>query len=214
MRRVPIDAGGCGPSHTTPIDTRRHRLAAGAVGLALVVAFSVAHLTAGGGATIGIPAGDRLPAFAAPLATSDLRGSPTTRPTCDPARHDPRALNLCLILARSPVALAFFVPRARVCVGQVDALQRLARRYPGVAFAAVAIATRRATAARLVRARHWTIPVAYDPDGQIGALYGVAACPMVELARRGGLVFARLIGDRWAGAATLAQQVRMLLRSR
>ena len=30
--------------------------------------------------------------------------------------------------------------------------------------------------------------MAYDPDGRVGALYGVAVCPMVELAERGGIV--------------------------
>ena len=36
-----------------------------------------------------------------------------------------------------------------------------------------------------MRSHHWTIPVAYDRDGALGALYGVAICPLVELARRG-----------------------------
>ncbi len=93
---------------------------------------------------------------------------------------------------------------------QVSALQSLAARFPSVQFAAVAVgASHRATAA-LIRAHHWTIPVAYDSDGRVGALYGVAVCPMAELADRGGIVRARLIGNRWQSAAALAPRVREL----
>ena len=74
-------------------------------------------------------------------------------------------------------------------------------------FAAVAIGASHAATAKLFRARHWTIPVAYDSDGAVGALYGVAVCPMAELAYRGGIVKARLIGDQWQTSAALAPQV-------
>ena len=59
-----------------------------------------------------------------------------------------------------------------------------------------------------MRAHHWTIPVAYDADGAVGGLYGVAVCPMVELAYRGGIVADRLIGEHWIARAALAAQVR------
>ena len=61
-----------------------------------------------------------------------------------------------------------------------------------------------------MRAHRWTIPVAYDADGRVGGLYGVAACPMAELADRGGTVRDRLVGDRWQTAAALAPHVREL----
>jgi hypothetical protein len=63
----------------------------------------------------------------------------------------------------------------------------------------------------LVRAHHWTIPVAYDKDGAVGSLYGVAICPMVELAYRGGVVEDRLIGNDWISESALAARVRRLL---
>jgi hypothetical protein len=92
-------------------------------------------------------------------------------------------------------------------------LQALSRQFAGraVTFAAVAVDADRAQAAAAVRSGHWTIPVAYDRDGAIGALYGVSVCPLVELAYRGGLVADRLIGDRWLRAAALAARVRALL---
>jgi hypothetical protein len=80
-----------------------------------------------------------------------------------------------------------------------------------VQFAAVAVRASHADAARAVRAHHWTIPVGYDVDGRLGAAYGVEVCPLVELADRGGLVAARLVGDHWSSRAALARQVRLLL---
>jgi hypothetical protein len=70
-----------------------------------------------------------------------------------------------------------------------------------------------ADTARALRRHHWTIPVAYDLDGRLGAAYGVEVCPIVELARRGGVVVSRLIGQHWASATALAPQVRRLLRA-
>jgi peroxiredoxin len=98
------------------------------------------------------------------------------------------------------------------CERQVDALQALSKRFAGssVQFLAVALSASHAATATAVRAHHWTIPVAYDEDGRVGEQYGVVACPMVELARRGGVVADRLIGNRWDSAAALEPRVRAL----
>ena len=62
-----------------------------------------------------------------------------------------------------------------------------------------------------MRSHHWTIPVAYDTDGRVGALYGVSICPLVELSKRGGVVAQRLIGNHWLAPSALATQVRKLV---
>ena len=195
------------------VDTRRYRWMIGIFGLVLVVAISVYQFATHGVGTTGVPPGQRLHFFAAPLAATNLNGDPNVDPSCTPAKHDPRALNVCLAVKRGPVALAFFVPGASQCIRQVDALQALSRQFPGVQFAAVAIDAGHAAVARAVRSHAWTIPVAYDRDGRIGSLYGVAACPMLELAYRGGVVKDRLIGDRWQSADALAPRVRALQAS-
>ena len=79
-------------------------------------------------------------------------------------------------------------------------------------FAAVAIRTGHADARKAVLSHRWTIPVAYDADGAVGDIYGVEVCPIVELARRGGVVARRLIGEHWASAAILGPQVQALVR--
>ena len=204
------------PPPPAVIDTRRYRWAIGIIGIALVIAISIYQFASHGVGTTGVPVGQHLRSFAAPLAASDLNGDPNLRPPCTLAHHDPRALNLCLDVRRSAVVLAFFVPGSSDCERQVDALQTLSQRFPAsaVRFEAVAVHASHRTAAQLVRAHRWTIPVAYDRDGSVGSLYGLAICPMAELASRGGVVRDRLIGDRWETSAALYPRVRALVDGR
>ncbi len=209
-----------GPRRPPPpvIDTRRYQRIIGLVGLTLVVVISVALLSSNGRSSFGVTAGQHLHFFAAPLANSTLNGDANlNNPTCTLAKHDPRALNTCLISKREPLVLAFFDPGSGGCVAQVTALQTVSRQFATsrVVFAAVAVGTSHGDAAKAVRANHWTIPVAYDADGAIREAYGVAVCPIVELVERGGVVAQRLIGEHWDDPRLLAPRVRALLeRSR
>jgi len=189
------------------IDTRRYQWMIGGFGLTLLIAFSLYLFARGGAAaTPGVQAGRSLHRFVAPLATSGLDAAANVNPRCDPARPARRGLNVC---GREPIVLAFFVLGARPCERAVDALQRVSTGYPGIEFAAVAVGSARGPTATLVRRNRWSIPVAYDLTGSVGALYGVSVCPMIELARRGGVVEQRLIGDRWGHAGALAARVRV-----
>lgn len=204
--------------HPVPqaVDTRRYQRLIGLFGMLLVIVISVTFLTSRGGAgTAGVPPGKRLPEFAAPLATSGFNGAANLSPTCTEAKHDPRALNVCLLVKRAPIVLAFFVTSSSGCEQEVGALQSVAAALPAgqVQFAAVAVRSSHRDTARAVRRNHWTVPVAYDEDGRVGAAYGIEVCPIVELARPGGIVFRRLIGEHWASTATLEPQVRALVAS-
>jgi hypothetical protein len=195
------------------IDVRRYRWAIGLFGLALVIVFSIYQVSHHGLATPGIPAGDRLHDFAAPLAASNLNGDANLHPPCTQAQHDPRAVNVCLLTRRTPLVLAFFSPSATECEQQVDAMQAVSREFPAaqVQFAAVAVRSGHKQVSALVRSHHWTIPVAYDRDGAVSGLYDVEICPLIELARTGGTVATRLIGNQWLQPRALAGQVRRLL---
>ncbi len=185
----------------------------GIFGLVLVLAASIYQFATHGVSTTGVPPGHRLHFFAAPLAAGNLVGDPNLDPPCTLARHDVRALNLCLLAGRAPLVLSLFVVGSPECERQVDALQALSHRFPrtAVQFAAVAVHAGRSATAKLVRSHHWTIPVAYDRDGAVGGLYGVAICPMAELAYRGGVVKDRLIGDQWQTSEALFPRVRALV---
>jgi peroxiredoxin len=197
------------------IDTRRYQRVIGVFGVSLVVIVAVSFLLSRGTGTAGVPAGKPLPVFAAPLATSTLSGAANLHPHCTIAQHEPGALNICLLVKRAPLVLAFFVTSSSGCEQEVSALQAVSREVAGarVQFAAVAVRSNQQDALRAVRSHHWTVPVAYDIDGRVGAAYGVEVCPIVELARQGGLVARRLIGEHWNSPAALAPQVRALIRS-
>jgi len=169
----------------------------GALAAVLVIGFLIFSLTnhRSGAGTPGVAPGQPLRYFAAPLAVSSLNGDANLSPPCTLARHDPRALNVCLLAKRGPLVLAFFVTDSGACEREVSTMQAV-----------------QAAARKAVLARHWTIPVAYDADGGVGGLYGVTACPLLELAYRGGTVAQRLIGEHWLSKVALAAQVQALLR--
>jgi peroxiredoxin len=185
----------------------------GLLAVVLVIIFGLYSLTSNKSGSAGVPAGQPLHFFAAPLAASTLNGDANLNPPCTLARHDPRALNVCLLAKRAPLVLAFFVTDSSVCEREVGTLQTLAGvpALRGVQFAAVAVNASHAAALKVVRSRGWTIPVAYDADGAVGELYGVTVCPLLELAERGGTVADRLIGERWLNTAALEGRVRTLL---
>jgi peroxiredoxin len=195
------------------VHPRPYRMMIGALAVVLLVAFSIYRLTSHGAGTIGVPAGIRLRYFAAPLAGSSLRGDANVNPPCSILDHDQRALNVCLLAQRGPLVLVLFVTGSAACVREVDTLQAVSSRFRGspVQFAAVAVRTGPSQARAAVRAHHWTILVAYDRDGAVGGLYGAAVCPLVELARRGGIVAARLVGNRWLNSDALAERIQSLL---
>jgi len=188
------------------IDTRRYQWMIGAIGLTLVVAFSVYLFVRGGGhGHPGVRAGQPLHHFVAPLATSDLDVPANVAPRCDPARPARRGLNVC---GREPIVLEFFALGAAPCIRAVDALQKVAPQFPDVSFAAVAAGGGKRATLALVRSHHWTIPVAYDSDAAVAQLYDIDVCPLIEIARRGGIVDKLLIGERWEHPAALARELR------
>jgi hypothetical protein len=163
--------------------------------------------------------GERLPPFAMPLALSrgpEFDADIATRVgqgnshrlACDV--RGPQILNSCQLAERGPVVLAFFATGDGRCVRQVGVLDRLAPRFPGVSFAAVAIKAKREDAAPVVRREGWRIPVGYDRDAAVTNLYAVAVCPLVTFARRGGVVAETTLGFR--DAAQLTRLVRALGR--
>jgi hypothetical protein len=191
--------------------------------VALVAVAALAYITLNtlrteGVGSTGPTAGVQLPPFAAPLVLSDLEGDANVairpdqgaagaRPAC--SIRDPRALNVCALVRERPLVLAFITEGDR-CVAELDALDAVAPRFPDVAFAAVAIRGDRGDLRELVREHRWSLPVAQDRDGAVANVYGVAVCPTVVFAYRGGQVMESAIGDDVATPAQLVRMVRAL----
>jgi hypothetical protein len=136
----------------------------------------------------GVPNGQRLPPFAVPLALSDLRGDAQVDPKKACGVRGPKVLNSCQLRERGPVALAFFATRSKRCERQIDLLERVRGRFPGVEVAAVSVRGDRRAVQRLVQRHGWRMPVGYDHDGAVSNAYAVAICPTITFARRGGTV--------------------------
>jgi peroxiredoxin len=216
VRRPPPPRRGPRPDHRPPapvINTRPYRVVLGLFAVVLLVGFTVYELTTRHARSPAAAVGHRLQYFAAPLAASTLNGDANLHPPCTAARHDPRALNVCLIAQRSPLVLAFFATGSKTCEREVSTLQAVAAQLPAgrVATAGIAVGSSHADTRAAVRAHHWRIPVAYDADGAVGAAYDVQVCPVVELVRRGGVIAGVLIGNHWLSKSALAGRVRTLL---
>lgn len=167
----------------------------------------------------GIEPGRRIPPFAAPLASGTVngdvnvatqanQGSAGKTPAC--AVRGQGVLNACALYERGPVVLALFVD-AGSCPAILTEMQALAREFPGVSFAGVAIKGERAALRRLIRVDDLTnVSIGFDRDGVLAALYDVVSCPQVTFVLPGGVVQSPALLSR-PPIATLRSRVRGLV---
>jgi hypothetical protein len=189
-----------------------------AVAVVFVLYVTLNGLRTEGPGSTGLQGGGDMPPFAAPLATSSLRGDVNiateetaggpagVRPACEV--RGPEVLNGCALWEDRPAAVAFIATRGAECTAALDQLERARRAHPEIAFAAVAVRGDRDAIRRLARERRWGFPVAYDRDGVLANLYGVAVCPHLVLAREGGRVAVTLVGE--VADAELGRRLRAL----
>jgi hypothetical protein len=188
---------------------RRPGAIAGVFAILVLAYISLNSLRTEGPGARGVPAGERLPAFAVPLALSDLEGrANVTGRACDV--RGPRVLNVCELAEQGPVVLAFLAEPVERCSHQVDLLDRVRPGFPGVRFAAVAIRGDRAPLRERIRERGWRLPVGHDEDGDVANAYAVAVCPTITFAARGGEVRSTSYG--MLGEPELRARIRALVR--
>lgn len=175
-----------------------------------------------------LPARWPLPEFAVPRAAGPLEGdanvaqddcetSQTPCPPGDrraPACHIPTAgaIRVCELFDR-PLVLSFWFSRGGgTCVRQQDAVSRAYERYRGrVSFLSLDVRDDRGTVRDLIRGHRWRMPVGYDRDGAVAALYRIGLCPTFAYAYPGGTLQDASIGE--LTAAQLEARVRRLLRA-
>ncbi len=176
------------------------------VGVVLVLLLAVVTLNSlgtEGTSSRGLDRESTAPTFAAPLALGALdgdvnvateadQGSAGEVPACSIRRPD--VVTLCALTDTNPVVLAFFATRGGSCIEQLDAVEAVSRRHPDVKFVGISIRGDRGDLRELIRARGWTFPIAYDRDGVLANLYGVAVCPQLAYLRRGGATFDTSLG--------------------
>jgi hypothetical protein len=172
----------------------RPGLIVGVLALAAIAYISLNSLRTEGAGSRGVPVGERMPPFAAPLAPSDT--DRVARVAADACRfRGPEILNSCELAERGPVVLAFMAEPIDGCVEQVDVLDAARVRHPELEFAVVAIKAGRDDLMELIAERGWDLPVGRDETGAVTNAYAVAVCPQITFARRGGEVALTTFGE-------------------
>ena len=198
------------PVARRPSTPARYQWMIGIFGLVLVAAISVYQFATHGVGTTGVPPGQRLHFFSAPLAASDLNGVPNPSPPCTEAGHDPRILNVCLLASRGAARAGVLRHRRRsTASGRSMRCRRCRRQFP-------------ARAVRRGGGRWW--PHRHRAPRPLAPLDDPGR-PMTGWARRGavrggglpdggdgppraGSSQDRLIGDRWQSATALAPRCK------
>jgi hypothetical protein len=192
----------------------------GILGVLVVVLFVInATLTRSNGVG-GIEPGHRLAPFALPLALGKVNGDANIATHADDGEDGKRPacsvrgagiLNICELYEQGPVVLALFID-AGSCPRILSDLQALAPSFPEVRFAGVALDGERGKLRALIRARNLSIPIGFDRDGALAALYSVVSCAQVTFAYPGGVVQSKPLLEGPA-PATLRARVSELVRA-
>jgi hypothetical protein len=185
----------------------------GILGLLILVLITINTVLTKPTGVAGIEPGNPLAPFAVPLALGAVNGDANVAAHADEGAAGKRPacsvrgagiLNICELYEGGPVVLALFVDEGS-CPKVLNDLQALAPSFPGVRFAGVAIKGDRGQLRKLVRTQNLSIPIGFDRDGALAALYKLASCPQVSFVYPGGVVQSK---------ALLASPTPAVLRSR
>ena len=195
----------------------------GVLGVLIAVLFVINTTLSNSHGVGGIEPGHRLAPFAVPLALGAVNGDADTATHADDGEAGKRPacsvrgagiLNVCELYEQGPVVLALFVD-AGSCpqvLSEMQALGGWAGTFSGVRFAGVALEGQRGKLRALIRARNLTIPVGFDRDGVLAALYKVVSCAQLTFAYPGGVVQSKPLLEVPA-AATLRMRVSELVQA-
>jgi peroxiredoxin len=208
------------PPPAAPGGASRSSWYVGILALIILAYILVNTLRTEGPGSQGPKVGSRIAPFAAPAVLSDLEGDANIAtpgntgeqagrvPACK--LRGPEIVNSCQLGHDRPLVLGFFFTRGSQCSRSFDAMQRLQERHRDVRFAGVVVRGDRDDARKAVRRHRWTFPIAFDQDGGVANLYGIAGCPEVVLAYPGGIVRETVVG-RDRAERDLARHVDALL---
>jgi hypothetical protein len=208
----------------------RYSLVVGLIFLILIGLATLHTLNGGGEDTLGLevqPARWPLPEFAVPDAAGRLEGDanvyqddcgssslpcsedPPRRPACQITT--PGAIRVCDLFDR-PLVISFWFGTGSDCERQQNVVSTVYERYRGrVNFLSLDVRDSRGTVRELIREHGWEMPVGFDRDGAVAALYRVGGCPTFAYAYPGGTLESASIGE--LGVGGLSQHVRELLNA-
>jgi hypothetical protein len=193
----------------------RYTILVGLLFFAIVVVAVLNRGSAAGSWTLGLDPAPRhwaLPEFAVPLADGDLLEGDanvaqddcgTSQFPCPPGDRRTPACRLRLAdsfavcdLFDRPSVISFWFTKGDGCVEQQDVVERAYERYRGrVGFLSLDVRDDPGKVRDLVSERGWEMPVGYDRDGAVAALYHVGGCPTFAYVYPGGSLEGAGIGD-------------------
>jgi hypothetical protein len=174
---------------------RPYSIAVGILFLGLIVFAGVNALSTDNPGPVGLEEGRRLPAFASPLAIGSLDGDSNVDPKKACKIHVRDALRICDYFDRPLVLVAWFSKCGGHCEPVLDSVERIRRRFPGVAFLGIDIRNSKDEAREAVEKNGWGFPMAFDRDGAVGLLYSVGVGPTTFFAYRGGVLASKALGE-------------------
>jgi hypothetical protein len=208
----------------------RYSLIVGLLFLVLIGIATLHTLSGGGEDTLGLdkqPARWPLPEFAVPAASGNLEGDANIyQDDCGssslPCSEDPPRVPACQIttagairvcdLFDRPLVISFWFGKENRCERQQGVVSTVAARYRGrVNFLSLDVLDSRESVGELVREQGWAMPVGFDRDGAVAALYRIGLCPTFAYAYPGGTLQSASIGE--LGVGGLSQHVRELLNA-
>ncbi|HET8567258.1 MAG TPA: hypothetical protein VFL77_12400 [Solirubrobacterales bacterium] len=209
----------------------RYSIAVGVIFAAIVIVAFLNGIGGNGGGTLGLDDQPRhwpLPEFAVPVAAGELEGDANVaQDDCESSRlpcpdgdrrtpacrvADAGAIRACDLFELPSVISFWFDKGGSSCVTQQDAVERAFERYRGrVSFLSLDVRDDRDTVRDLVRQHGWRMPVGYDRDGAVAALYRVGGCPTIAYAFPGGTLQSASAGI--LSAEELDARVEALLRA-
>jgi hypothetical protein len=206
----------------------RYSLLVGLLFLALIGVATIHTLNGGGDKILGLedrPPRWPLPEFAVPDAAGSLEGDANVyQDDCGsaslPCSEDPPRVPACQIttagairdcdLFDKPLVISFWFGTENRCEAEQGVVSTVAERYRGqVNFLSLDSLDSRESVREAIRANAWKMPVGFDRDGAVAALFEVAACPTFAYVYPGGTLEGSGIGRLDVGG--LSHHVRELL---
>jgi peroxiredoxin len=154
--------------------SRPYAIAVGVLFLAVVIYVSLNTIS---NKPIGLRVGDPLPRFAAPSATGTTNKDANVNPKDACRIQGKDVIRICDYFDRPLVLTVWFSRCGGHCEPQLDRVERIRKRFPGVAFVGLDVRDSLGKARRTVLDHGWGFPMALDRDGAVSALYGVVVGP-------------------------------------
>ena len=132
--------------------------------------------------------------------SSGSSSSPTTAGRVAPAvsavdvRDGRPPVDLTAIRAGRPAVVNFFAAWCEPCRQELPALARASAAHPGVAFVGVDYQDSKSNAVDILDRYGVGYPAAYDPEGGIGATYGIRGLPATAFVDARGRITAMHLG--------------------